>query len=177
MVIAADWFTVTVILLVHPVLLVKVIIVLPAATPVTTPVLLTVATAGVPDTQGLDEAGEPVAARFVVYPLQTVVVPVITGTATTVITAVALHPALLVYVIVVVPADMPVTKPALLTVATPGALDCHALEAGVPEPVKEVADPTHRVSVPVIAAWAFTVIVLAAVRAEVAQAEAFTAWA
>jgi hypothetical protein len=63
-------------------------------------------------------------------------VPVIVGNALTVTVAVVLHPVLLVYVITLVPVETGVTRPVLLTVATPVEADIHGLEAaGVPEPV------------------------------------------
>ena len=69
----------------------------------------------------------------------------------TVIFFVAVHPPFVVYVIVVVPAETPVTTPALLTVATDVLEDIHGLEpAAVPEPVNVVVDPAHNVDEPVI---------------------------
>jgi hypothetical protein len=69
---------------------------LPPATPVTTPVLLTVATPGVPDTHGLVAAAVPDPAKAVVKPTQTDSVPVIVGAGFTVTVAVVLHPLLFV---------------------------------------------------------------------------------
>jgi hypothetical protein len=61
---------------------------------------------------------------------------------------------------IVVPAAMPVTTPALLTVATPVFDDVHGLTAaGVPEPFNVVVDPTQIVNVPVMVGRAFTVTV------------------
>ena len=60
----------------------------PADTPVTNPVELTVATAGVADTHGLTAAGVPEPVNCVVNPTQTVRVPVIVGSALTVTVAV-----------------------------------------------------------------------------------------
>jgi hypothetical protein len=63
-------------------------------------------------------------------------VPVIVGNALTVTVAVTLHPLLLVYVITLVPVETAVTRPVLLTVATPVEADTHGLEAaGDPDPV------------------------------------------
>ena len=67
-----------------PVLSVYVITLVPAATPVTTPVLLTVATLVVPETHGLLAAGVPEPVSCVVAPTQVVSVPVIVGTGFTV---------------------------------------------------------------------------------------------
>ena len=63
-------------------------------TPVTSPVLLTVATAGVADTQALTAAGVPDPVSCVVDPIQTVSVPVIVGSGLTVTVTVAVlvHP-------------------------------------------------------------------------------------
>jgi hypothetical protein len=59
-----------------------------------------------------------------------------------------------------VPAETPVTRPVLLTVATRGDADTHGLiAAGVPEPVSCVVDPKQTLRVPVIVGKAFTVTV------------------
>jgi len=130
------------------------------ATPVTTPVLLTVATAGVAETHGFTAAGVPDPVNVVVPPTQTVNVPAIVGAAVTVTVAVCVQPLLLVYVITLVPAATPVTTPVLLTVATAGVADTHGFTAaGVPEPVNVVVAPTQTVNVPVIVGLAFTVTV------------------
>ena len=56
------------------------------------------------------------------------------------------------------PADTPVIKPVLLTVATEGEADSHGFEAAaVPEPVSCVVNPAHTLKVPVIVGKAFTV--------------------
>ena len=69
---------------------------MPGLIPVTIPVILTVATAGVADTHGLTAAGVPEPVKVVVDPSQIVNVPVIDGSAFTVTVAVMLHPLLLV---------------------------------------------------------------------------------
>ena len=68
----------------------------PAATPVTTPVVLTVATEVVADTQGFTAADVPEPDKLVVEPAHTVNVPVMVGSALTVTVAVTAHPLLLV---------------------------------------------------------------------------------
>ena len=68
----------------------------PAATPVTRPVALTVATVVVVDTHGVVAAAVADPVSWVVDPMQTVSVPVIAGAALTVTVAVLVHPALLV---------------------------------------------------------------------------------
>jgi len=68
----------------------------PAATPVTTPALVTVATLVLEDVHGLAAAGVPDPVNAVVDPTQTVNVPVIVGCALTVTIAVFGHPLLLV---------------------------------------------------------------------------------
>ena len=69
---------------------------MPAVTPVTKPVLLTVATAGVAETHGLVAAAVPEPVNWVVDPAQTVNVPVMVGAAFTVTVAVILQPLLFV---------------------------------------------------------------------------------
>ena len=137
---------------------VYVIILVPVATPVTTPALFTVATAGVPDTHGFTMAGVPDPVRVVVPPVQTANVPVIVGNAFTVTVTVLLHPRLFVYVMTLVPAETPVTTPVLLTVATAGVADTQGLTAaGVPEPVNVVVDPIQTASIPVMVVAAVSV--------------------
>ena len=71
-------------------------VVVPAATPVTTPALLTVATPVFDEIHGLAAAGAPDPVNVVVDPTQTVNVPVIVGCALTVTVVVLEHPLLLV---------------------------------------------------------------------------------
>ncbi len=66
----------------------------PAVTPVTTPVLLIDAIAGVPDTHGLIAAGVPEPVKAVVAPIHALNVPVTVGSGFTVSTCVALLPLL-----------------------------------------------------------------------------------
>ena len=68
----------------------------PTATPVTTPALVTVATAGVAETHGFTMAGVPEPVNVEVEPTQTFRLPVMVGNAFTVTVAVTLHPLLLV---------------------------------------------------------------------------------
>ena len=68
----------------------------PPATPDTSPVLVTVATLVVPETHGLAAAGVPEPVNCVVAPTQTVKVPPTVGAALTVTVAVAGHPLLFV---------------------------------------------------------------------------------
>lgn len=69
----------------------------------------------------------------------------------TVMSFVAEHPPFVVYVMVVVPAETPVTTPALLTVAAAVLEETHGLEpAAVPDPVNVVVDPTQTPLDPVI---------------------------
>jgi hypothetical protein len=132
----------------------------PGATPVTNPVVLTVATDVVPDTHGLVAAGVPEPFNCVVAPTQTLSVPVIVGRALTVTVTVAAQPRLFVYVMMLVPAPTPVTTPVLLIVATDVVPDTHGfVAAGVPDPVNAVVDPTQTVKVPEIVGEALTVTV------------------
>ena len=144
----------------QPPLLVYVITLVPAETPVTSPVLLTVATAVAEDTHALLEDGKPVPVSWVLDPVQTVNVPVIDGIEFTVTVAVAIHPAMLVKVIALVPAPVPVTSPLLFAMATSSVDDTHGLdEAAVPVPVSCVVDPKQTSIVPVMEGTAFTVTV------------------
>ena len=60
--------------------------------------------------------------------------------------------------ITLVPDETAVTRPVLLTVATPVEADAQAFEfAGVSEPVNCVVDPAQTVKVPVIVGSALTV--------------------
>jgi len=73
-----------------------VIVVVPADTLVTTPVLSTVATPGALDTHGFTAAGVPDPIKVMVPPRHTDVGPVIVGTLLTVIVIVAVQPLLVV---------------------------------------------------------------------------------
>ena len=58
------------------------------------------------------------------------------------------------------PADTPVTLPALSTVATAGVADTHGLTAaGVPDPVQVVLAATATLAAPVMVGSAFTLTV------------------
>ena len=86
------------------------------------------------------------------------------GLGFTVIVIVAWHPLISVYVMITVPADTPVTTPPLFTVAIVVLEELHGLgEAGVPEPVNTIVNPTHTLVVPVIVGSGFTTNVLAQV--------------
>jgi len=103
--------------------LVKVKVAVPAETPVTTPASVTVATAALLLAQVPPVDGD----RPVVKPTQIVLGPLIftTGKGLTITGEVAADTqpvVVLVKVKVANPADMPVTNPALVTVATPGSL-------------------------------------------------------
>lgn len=78
----------------QPSAVVNVITEVPAATPVTVPVALTVATCVSDETHGLVTAGVPVADSVVAEPLQRSGVPVMTGLRLTVTVAVVLQPEL-----------------------------------------------------------------------------------
>ena len=112
------------------------IVAVPASTPVTVPVALTVATAVFEELQGFVVAGVPFPVNCVVNPVQTDNVPAIVGKAFMVTRAVVLQPLLLVRVIVAFPADTPVTTPVALTVAIAVFEDVQGfMVAGVPFPV------------------------------------------
>ena len=88
--------TVTVTVVLQPVTFVYVITLVPGATGVTKPVLLTVATAVEAEVHGFEAAGVPDPVNWDADPMQTESVPVIVGNALTVTVAVILQPALLV---------------------------------------------------------------------------------
>ena len=88
--------TVIVVVVEHPLLLVKVIVTVPAATPVTTPALLTVAMPVLEEAQGFTAAGVPEPDKLIVDPTQTGAAPEMTGTTFTVMVVVVEHPLLLV---------------------------------------------------------------------------------
>ena len=132
----------------------------PDVTPVTTPPEVTVAFDVFDDVHGLDAAGVPEPVRVVVAPVHTVSVPDIVGVVLTVTVAWAEQPLLVVYVITGEPAATPVTTPLVLTVAYDVFEEVHGLDpAGVPEPVSEVVEPEHTLSVPDIVGVLLTVTV------------------
>lgn len=144
---------------------VKVKVAEPAVTPVTTPASVTVATAGLLLIQVPPVEGD----KVVVAPTQIVLAPVIltAGCASKVTAeevAEQFGEVLLVNVNVAEPADIPVTKPPLVTVAMAGALLTQ-----VPPLVgdKVVVEPTHIVLIPVILTTGSAVTETAPVAAEV----------
>src|SRR6478735_8337928 len=125
----------------------------PAVTPVTTPLLSIVATAGVE----LDHTPDAVASlSVVVNPAHTLVVPLIaatTGIALTVIVVVLVPTQPLVvtvYEMMLVPAVTPLTTPLLSIVATDSLLLLHTPPAVAS--VSVVVNPAHTLVVPLIAA-------------------------
>ena len=103
-------FTVTFNVLKQPFGIVYVITGVPVATPVTIPVPAT--TVASPELLLVHMPPLVPSVRGMVAPIQTEVVPVIAaGDALTVIGVIALHPPLMVYVILAVPAETPVTTP------------------------------------------------------------------
>jgi hypothetical protein len=89
-------FTVTFCVTVHPTLLVYVITTDPADTPVTNPVLVTVAIPVLLDTHGFVLAAVTLPVNCIEAPTHTDVGPVIVGKALTVIVLLTVHPALFV---------------------------------------------------------------------------------
>jgi hypothetical protein len=156
---AGIWFTVTTVVALQPAD-VRVMIVVPAATPVTTPVLeFTVATLVVP----LLHTPLEMSLSDVVDVSHTLVVPVIApGAAFMVIAFVTTQPDPVVYVIVAAPAATPVAEPVeLFIIATSVLLELH-----VPPLVElvYVADvPAQKdVDPPIAAGTGLTVIVVVA---------------
>ena len=92
---AAEPLTVIFLVAVHPFISLYVIVTLPGATPVTNPVLSTVATAGIDEVQAPLDAGVPLPLRFNVEPAQIVFVfGVIVGKGFTVNNTELSHPLL-----------------------------------------------------------------------------------
>ena len=150
--------TVTSVSLKQPLLFVYLMVDVPTAKALIRPDPFTETVVDDEDVQALVVAavGEPTNVVFVFK--QSVVLPVIVGLGLTVTVLVVEHPPLLVYVITLVPAETPVTKPVLLTVATDGDADTHGLDvAAVPAPVSWVVAPTQTDAVPVMAGAAATV--------------------
>lgn len=90
----------------------------------------------------------PVKVKVAFDPEQIVALPEMeaVGFATTVITCVCVQDPEFIKVMVVVPVDTAVTTPLAETVATEALEDTHGVEAcAVPEPVKVVVVPTHKV--------------------------------
>ncbi len=160
-VIVGNAFTVNVAVTIQPLLLVYVIVVVPADTAVTNPVDETVATDVFDETHGFVVAGDADPVNCDVAFTQADNVPVIVGNAFTVNVAVTIQPLLLVYVIVVVPADTAVTNPVDETVATDVFDETHGLVvAGDADPVNCDVPFTQADNVPVIVGNAFTVNVV-----------------
>ena len=137
----------------------------PAATPVTTPAVVTVATVGVADAHGVVACAVAEPASVIVEPAQTVDAPVIVGFGFTVIVCVCVQPFVFIYVIALVPAPTPVTTPAGVTVATVTVADVHGVVAcAVAEPASVIVEPTHTVDTSVTIGLAFTVIVCTSVQ-------------
>ena len=113
------------------------------------------------DVHGLLVAAGRVPVSCVVNPTQTEVVPEIVGFGLTVNNCVIGQPKLLVYVIVVVPDEILVTKPVFETVATAVLLEAHGVteDDGVPDPVSWTFVPKQTVVVPEIVGLGLTVIV------------------
>ena len=144
--------------------LVKVNVATPAETPVTTPPLVTVATAGLL----LDQVPPMVGDRVVVAPTQIVLVPVIlpAGVVFTVIAGVGAETqpvAVLVKVNVAVPAERAVTTPAFVTEATAGLLLTQVPPLDGDNPV---IPPMHKLVVPMMLTMGVASTVTGAVAAE-----------
>jgi hypothetical protein len=142
---------VTVRVVLHPTEFVYVIVVVPDAIPVTSPVDETVATPVLLEVQGFEIAGVPEPVSWEVALIHNVVAPLIVGLALTVTVVVVGQPLELLYVIVVVPAATAVTKPVFEIVATAVFELTHGLTAaGAPGPANCEVAPTQSVVVPVI---------------------------
>lgn len=132
----------------------------PALLPVTTPPVVMVATV-VGLIAHAPPAGVPVS--VVLLPTQVAAVPVIgLGSGFTVTVVVRIQPVPSVYVIVVVPAERPLTTPVVVLIsAVPGRLLAQVPPAGVL--FKVVVLPTHTTGDPMInpgSGWMVTVVVV-----------------
>lgn len=85
-------------------------------------------------------------------------IEVIVGKELTVTVAVIAHPLLFLYVMTLVPVEIPVTNPELFTVATVGVAETQgAVAFAVAEPVNCVVDPAQTLKEPVIVGNALTI--------------------
>jgi hypothetical protein len=110
------------------------------------------------ETHGFTAAGVADPVNCTVAPIQIGVFPVIVGSGFTVTTAVVWHPPAFVYVIVVVPAEIPVTKPVPETVATPGfELVQGVAGSGTPVPDNCTVAPIQIGALPEIEGFGLTV--------------------
>ena len=135
-------------------------VVVPALIPVTNPELFIVATVELEEVQALVVAAVPLPVNCEELPIQTFNVPEMIGKGLTVKVMFRWQSLEFVYVIVVVPALIPVTKPVLSTVATAELEEVQAFEvAAVALPVNWEVFPTHAFNVPEIFGKGFTVIV------------------
>ena len=158
--ITGNALTVIIFVSVQPFKAVKVIVAVPAETPVTTPPALTVATVPFDETHGLTAAGGDTVDNVVVCPSQMFNVPVIEATAFTVMVSVSVHPLAAVKVIKAVPEAIPVTVPVAVTAATEGSEDTHGLTtAGVSVVDKMLVNPAQTENTPVITGNVFTTMV------------------
>ena len=131
------------------------------ASPLTTPLLETVATLVFEDVHGVVASGVADPVSVLVSPRQTLGVPVIVGNGLTKKLAVCVQPFVFLYVIVTVPALTPVTTPVLETVATAVFEEVQGLVAcAVPLPVSVEVLPTQATNVPLIVGSGFTVNVV-----------------
>ena len=126
-------------------------VVVPGATLVTRPVLLTVATERSEDTHGDTTAGDAEPVSWEVAPMQIPRVPLMVGSGSTVITLVEGQPSSLIKITVISPTETPVTFPVLSMVAISGSELVHGEEdKGFPEPVSVILSPTQTLSGPEI---------------------------
>ena len=87
------------------------------------------------DVHGVEGSGVPEPDNCEVPVIQADKLPVIAGLEIVIVAVVLQPPPLAVYVIVLVPAETPCTRPVLFTVAMVVADEAHVPPAGVPEPV------------------------------------------
>jgi hypothetical protein len=131
---------------------------------VTNPELVIVAIEVLVETHGFEDAGVPDPESCAVVFGQRTKLPSIVGKAFTVMVDVLEHPILFVYVMVVVPAETPVTRPKFEIVATVVLLEVHGVVvAAVPLPVNCKVAFSQTSVPPEIVGSGFTVIDIVAV--------------
>ena len=131
---------------------------------VNNPELVIVAIEVLAETHGFEDAGVPDPESCEVVFGQRTTFPVIVGRAFTVMVEVLEQPILLVYVIVVVPAETPVTRPVIEMVATEVLLETHGIVvAAVPFPVNCKIASLQTDEPPEIVGSGFTVMVMVVV--------------
>lgn len=155
-------FTVNNLVVVHPMLLVNVIVAVPAVTPVTRPVVETVAIAVLEETQGFVPRPDSLAESVVLCPAHTELDPVIVGFGFMLIVPFFTATVQEFPVVVTVYGNDPITVGVPLIVSVVPEMD-EVTPTGKPETVAPVAPPPNVILILVIAVFVQTVRFAAAV--------------